>query len=51
LNEGKSIDKADMHSTEETGTRHLDRALEKPVEKVEDKEKGSWRVKEEKEEK
>jgi siroheme synthase len=26
------------------------RGLEKPVEKVEDKEKGSWRIKEEKEE-
>jgi hypothetical protein len=47
LNEGKSIDKADIYSTEETGTRHLDRAQEKPVEKVEDKEKGSWRIKEE----
>jgi hypothetical protein len=47
LNEGKSIDKADIYSTEESGTRHLDRAQEKPVEKVEDKEKGSWRIKEE----
>ena len=46
LNEGKSIDKADIYSTEETGTRHLDRAQEKPVEKVEDKEKGSWRIEE-----
>jgi hypothetical protein len=41
LNEDKSIDKADIYSTEETGTRHLDRAQEKPVEKVEDKQKGS----------
>jgi hypothetical protein len=50
LNEDKSIDKADIYSTEETGTRHLDRAQEKRVEKVEDKEKGSWRIKEEGEE-
>ena len=46
MNEDKSIDKADIYSTEETGTRHLDRAQEKPVEKVEDKQKGSWRIKE-----
>jgi hypothetical protein len=46
LNEDKSIDKADIYSTQETGTRHLDRAQEKPVVKVEDKEKGSWRIKE-----
>jgi hypothetical protein len=46
LKEDKSIDKADIYSTEETGTRHLDRAQEKPVEKVEDKQKGSWRIKE-----
>lgn len=46
LNEDKSIDKADIYSTEETGTRHLDRAQEKPVEKVEDKQKVSWRIKE-----
>ena len=45
LNEDKSIDKADIYSTEETGTRHLDRAQEKPVERVEDKQKGSWRIK------
>jgi hypothetical protein len=50
LNEDKSVDKADIYSTEETGTRHLDRAQEKPVEKVEDKEKGSWRIQEEGEE-
>jgi hypothetical protein len=50
LNEDKSIDKADIYSTQETGTRHLDRAQEKPVVKVEDKEKGSWRIKEEGEE-
>jgi hypothetical protein len=40
------VDKADIYSTEETGTRHLDRTQEKPVEKVEDKQKGSWRIKE-----
>jgi hypothetical protein len=50
LNKDKSIDKADIYSTEETGTRHLDRTQEKRVEKVEDKEKGSWRIKEEGEE-
>jgi hypothetical protein len=50
LKEDKSIDKADIYSTEETGTRHLDRAQEKPVEKVEDKQKGSWRIKEGEEE-
>ena len=50
FSEDKSIDKADIYSTEETGTRHLDRAQEKPVKKVEDKEKGSWRIKEEGEE-
>jgi hypothetical protein len=49
LNEDKSIDKADIYSTEETGTRHLDRAQEKPIQKVEDKEKGSWRIEEERE--
>jgi hypothetical protein len=41
LNEDNSIDKADIYSTEETGTRHLDRAQEKPVGKIQDKEKGS----------
>jgi hypothetical protein len=46
LQEDKSIDKADIYSTEETGTRRLDKAQEKPVEKVEDKEKGSWRIEE-----
>jgi hypothetical protein len=45
-----SLLKADIYSTQETGTRHLDRAQEKPVVKVEDKEKGSWRIKEEGEE-
>ena len=50
FDEDKSIDKADIYSTEEDGTRHLERAQEKPVEKVEDKEKGSWRIKERREE-
>jgi hypothetical protein len=49
FDEDKSIDKADIYSTEENGTRHLERAQEKPVEKVEDKEKGSWRIKERRE--
>ena len=31
LTEGKSIDKADIYSTQETGTRNLDKAREKPV--------------------
>jgi hypothetical protein len=51
FDEDKSIDKADIYSTEENGTRHLERAQEKPVEKVEDKEKGSWRIKERREDK
>ena len=50
FDEDKSIDKEDIYSTEENGTRHLERAQEKPVEKVEDKEKGSWRIKERREE-
>ena len=50
FDEDKSIDKADIYSTEENGTRHLERAQEKSVEKVEDKEKGSWRIKERREE-
>ena len=47
LSKDKSIDKADMYSTQETGTRNLDKAQEKPVRKVEDKESGSWRIEEE----
>ena len=31
LSEDKSIDKADIYSTQETGTRNLDKAREKPV--------------------
>jgi hypothetical protein len=44
LSEDKSIDKADIYSRQETGTRNLDKAQEKPVRKVEDKERGSWRI-------
>ena len=43
----KSIDKADIYSTGESGTRHIERAQEKPVKKKEDKEKGSWKIEEE----
>ena len=44
----KSIDRADIYSTGESGTRHIERAQEKPVKKKEDKEKGSWKIEEEK---
>ena len=47
LKEHKSIDKADIYSTGESGTRHIERAQEKPPKKVEDKEKGSWKIEEE----
>jgi hypothetical protein len=47
LKEDKSIDKADIYSTGESGTRHIERAQEKPPKKVEDKEKGSWKIEEE----
>lgn len=43
----KSIDRADIYSTGESGTRHIERAQEKPVKKKEDKEKGSWKIEEE----
>ncbi len=45
--EDKSIDKANIYSTEDAGTRYLDKVQQKPAEKVEDKEKGSWRIEEE----
>ena len=45
---GKSVDKADIYSTGDSGTRHIERAQEKPVKKKEDKEKGSWKIEEEK---
>jgi hypothetical protein len=44
----KSIDKADIYSIGDSGTRHIERAQEKPVKKKEDKEKGSWKIEEEK---
>ena len=44
----KSVDKADIYSTGDSGTRHIERAQEKPVKKKEDKEKGSWKIEEEK---
>lgn len=44
----KSIDRADIYSTGESGTRHIERAQEKPAKKKEDKEKGSWKIEEEK---
>ena len=47
LKKDKSIDKADIYSTEESGTRHIERAQENPPKKEEDKEKGSWKIKEE----
>ena len=47
LKEHKSIDKANIYSTGESGTRHIERAQEKPPKKVEDKEKGSWKIEEE----
>jgi hypothetical protein len=47
LKKDKSIDRADIYSTGESGTRHIERAQEKPVKKKEDKEKGSWKIEEE----
>jgi hypothetical protein len=44
----KSIDRADIYSTGDSGTRHIERAQEKPVKRKEDKEKGSWKIEEEK---
>src|SRR5919108_2562584 len=48
LKKDKSIDRADIYSTGESGTRHIERAQEKRVKKKEDKEKGSWKIEEEK---
>jgi hypothetical protein len=48
LKKDKSIDRADIYSTGESGTRHIERAQEKPVKKKENKEKGSWKIEEEK---
>lgn len=47
MKEDKSIDKADIYSTGESGTRHIERAQKKSPKKVEDTEKGSWKIKEE----
>jgi hypothetical protein len=47
LKKDKSIDKADIYSTGESGTRHIERAQKKPPKRVDDKEKGSWKIKEE----
>ena len=47
LKEDKSIDKADIYSTGESGTRHIERAQKRSPKKVEDKEKGSWKINEE----
>jgi|SRR5215208_1794516 hypothetical protein len=44
----KSIDRVDIYSTGDSGTRHIERAQEKPVKRKEDKEKGSWKIEEEK---
>jgi hypothetical protein len=41
------IDATGMYS--EDGTRHMDRAEQKPIEKVQDKETGSWKIKEKRE--
>jgi len=46
VKEDKSLDKADIYPTKNSGTRHIERAQEKPAKKVEDKEKGSWKVQE-----
>lgn len=42
--EPEAIDKANIHSDD--GTRHIERAQEKPTKKVEDRETGSWKIKE-----
>ena len=47
LKADKGIDKADIYSTEETGTRHLDNAQQKPTGKVEEQGEGSGRIEEE----
>ena len=42
--ESGGIDRAGIYSDD--GTRHIDRAQETPTEEVEDKQKGSWKIKE-----
>jgi hypothetical protein len=46
LTKSEGIDKTDIYSTSDDGTRDMKRAQEKPVKKVEDKEKGTWKIKE-----
>ena len=46
LTKSEDIDKTDIYSTSDDGTRDMERAQEKPVIKVEDKEKGTWKIKE-----
>jgi hypothetical protein len=45
LTKSDGIDKTDIYSTSDDGTRDIERAQEKPVRKVEDKEKGTWKIK------
>jgi hypothetical protein len=46
LTKPEDIDKTDIYSTSDDGTRDIEGAQEKPVTKVEDKEKGTWKIKE-----
>src|SRR5215204_6144513 len=46
LTKPERIDKTDIYSTSDDGTRDIEGAQEKPVTKVEDKEKGTWKIKE-----
>lgn len=46
LTKPEGIDKTDIYSTSDDGTRDIGKAQEKPVTKVEDKEKGTWKIKE-----
>jgi hypothetical protein len=46
LTKPEAVDKTDIYSTSDDGTRDIERAQEKPVTKVEDKEKGKWKIKE-----
>jgi hypothetical protein len=46
LTKPEDIDKADIYSTSDDGTRDMERAQRKPVMKVEDKENGKWKIKE-----
>lgn len=46
LTKPEGIDKTDIYSTSDDGTRDIGKAQKKPVRKVEDKEKGTWKIKE-----